>query len=132
MLNSFSSLRVGFQIAIIAADRQGLHYALSSLEQLIVLCLDDGHLPPLHIEDSPSLRMRAVVLDVSSAGRVPLLDSLFSMIDIWRSLKLNQVHLYSRVNNSAGFQWPWPYSKMYGGRTPHRIIFLSFLYLSFC
>ncbi|XP_032789539.2 uncharacterized protein LOC116926709 [Daphnia magna] len=100
------------KIAIIAADRQGLHYALSSLEQLIVLCLDDGHLPPLHIEDSPSLRMRAVVLDVSSAGRVPLLDSLFSMIDIWRSLKLNQVHLYSRVNSSAGFQWPWPYSKI--------------------
>ncbi|EFX70985.1 hypothetical protein DAPPUDRAFT_228128 [Daphnia pulex] len=100
------------KISIISSDRQGLHYALSTLEQLIVLCFDDGQLPPLHIEDSPSLRMRAILLDVSSAGRVPLLDSLFSMIDIWRSMKLNQIHLYSRVNTSGGSQWPWPYTKI--------------------
>ena len=106
-----------FQISIICSDRQGLHYALTTLEQLVVLCFDDGQLPPLHIEDSPSLRMRAVLLDVSSAGRVPLLDSLFSMIDIWRSMKLNQIHLYSRVNTSGGLQWPWPYSKMYFRKT---------------
>lgn len=105
-------LSVFFQISIICSDRQGLHHALSTLQQLVVLCLVDGYLPPLHIEDSPSLRMRAVLLDVSSTGRVPLLDSLFSMIDIWCNLKLNQIHLYSRVTRSADLQWPWPYTKV--------------------
>jgi hypothetical protein len=69
--------------------------------------------------------MRAVLLDVSSAGRVPLLDSLFSMIDIWRSMKLNQIHLYSRVNTSGGSQWPWPYTKMYFKQTTRYFAIVS-------
>ena len=97
---------------IVASDKQGLHYALSTLEQLITLCHDDGHVPAVHIEDSPSLRMRVVFLDVTPTGRVPHLDTLISMIDAWRSLKLNQLHLYSRGNSVTGLQWPWPYSKM--------------------
>ena len=97
---------------IVASDGNGLHYALSTLEQLISLCQSDGHLPAVHIEDNPSLRMRAVFLDVSPTGRVPLIDSLFSMIEAWRSLKLNQIHLYSRVSSCAGLQWPWPYTQM--------------------
>jgi len=84
------------------------------LQQLIALCQEDGFIPALHIEDSPSLRIRAVFLDVSPRGRVPLLNTLFSMIEAWCSLKLNHLHLYTRISSEDGakLQWPWPYSKM--------------------
>lgn len=98
------------RITIICSDGHGLHYALSSLVQLITLCQDDNLLPALHIEDSPSLRMRAVFIDISPTGRAPLLESLFSMVDFWRSLKLNQVHLYTRTSSSS--VRPWPYSNI--------------------
>jgi len=84
------------------------------LQQLIALCQEDGFIPALHIEDSPSLRIRAVFLDVSPRGRVPLLNTLFSMIEAWCSLKLNHLHLYTRISSEDGakLKWPWPYSKM--------------------
>ena len=100
------------QITITSSDGRGLHYALSTLEQLITLCQDDHLLPALHIEDSPSLRMRAVFIDVSPSGRVPILESLFSMVDFWRSMKLNQIHLYIRTSSSSLSSWVWPYSNM--------------------
>lgn len=100
------------QISLIASDCQGLHYALATLEQLVTLCQNDGHLPSIHIDDSPSVRIRAVFLDVSSGGRIPHIDALFSLIDIWHSLKLNQLHLYTRISHSYGVHWPWPYSKV--------------------
>ena len=101
------------RISIVCADANGLHYALNTLEQLITLCLDDGRIPALHIDDSPSIRMRAILLDISINGRVPLLDALFSMVDAWQSLKINQLHLFTRFDTavlSARF-WPWPYTK---------------------
>jgi len=100
------------QITITSSDGRGLHYALSTLEQLITLCQDDHLLPALHIEDSPSLRMRAVFIDVSPSGRVPILESLFSMVDFWRSMKLNQIHLYIRTSSSSLSSWVWPYSNI--------------------
>ena len=98
------------QISIICSDGSGLHYALITLRQLITVCQDDGQLPALHIDDSPSLRIRAVLLDVTPNGRVPLLYALFSMADAWQSIKINQLHLYARVDCSTPTAWPWPYT----------------------
>ncbi len=42
------------------------------------------------------------------------------MIDIWRSMKLNEIHRYSRVNTSGVSQWPWLYRKMYFKQTVAR------------
>lgn len=100
------------RISMVCADTSGLHHALATLRQLIRLCQAEGLLPALHIDDRPSLRLRAILLDVTINGRVPLLDTLFSMVDVWHAVKINQLHLYTRVDTSAlASQWPWPYTK---------------------
>ena len=53
----------------VCADTSGLHHALATLRQLIRLCQAEGLLPALHIDDRPSLRLRAILLDVTINGR---------------------------------------------------------------
>ncbi|XP_063217542.1 uncharacterized protein LOC134528147 [Bacillus rossius redtenbacheri] len=110
------SLRDAYQIHVTAsrvrmtaASLAGLHYACCTFIQLLRLCREDGSLAPLIIQDSPAMRQRAVLFDISPHGRVPTLDYLFDMISIWSSLKISHLHLYTRL--SPGSTWPLCFTK---------------------
>ncbi|KAJ8869921.1 hypothetical protein PR048_028932 [Dryococelus australis] len=110
------SLRDAYQIhvtasrvRITAASLAGLHYACCTFIQLLRLCREDGSLVPMIAQDSPAMRQRGVLFDISPHGRIPALDYLFDMISIWSSLKISHLHLYTRV--SPGLDWPLCFTK---------------------
>ncbi len=83
-------------IEIRAGGPAGLRYAVESLIQL----LGHGHARPLReipaceIEDEPDFALRGVMLDVSR-GKVPTLETLFGLVDVFVKLKLNALMLYT-------------------------------------
>lgn len=104
------------KVKIAAASLAGLHYALCTFTQLLRLSVaaaeQEGrkpNLPPVLIQDYPTQRHRAVLLDISPNGRVPILDYLFHLIDVWSSLKISHLHLYTRLLPSH--EWQLCYSK---------------------
>ncbi|XP_026288874.1 uncharacterized protein LOC113213876 isoform X3 [Frankliniella occidentalis] len=104
------------KVKIAAASLAGLHYALCTFTQLLRLSVaaaeQEGRkptLPSVLIQDYPTQRHRAVLLDVSPNGRVPILDYLFHLIDVWSSLKISHLHLYTRLLPSH--EWQLCYSK---------------------
>ena len=74
-----------------AQDRAGLFYAAVTLAQLIRL--SDGVLPVCEIEDAPDFPVRGVMLDISR-DKVPTMETLFCLVDLFAGLKLNQFQLY--------------------------------------
>ena len=58
-------------------------------------------LPALRVEDEPSFPVRGVMLDVSR-DRVPRMETLLALLDLWAELKFNQVQLYTEHT----FAWP--------------------------
>jgi hypothetical protein len=79
-------------IAIIGGDLAGVFYGVCTLKQLIRQF--GSTLPALNILDWPDYAARGVMLDVSRC-KVPTLDSLFELVDLLASLKLNQLQLYT-------------------------------------
>ncbi len=75
---------------IAASDQAGLFYGACTLGQLI----DGDTLPGVAIRDRPSFAKRGVMLDVSR-GRVPTMETLYGLVDLLSSLKLNQLQLYT-------------------------------------
>ncbi|MFX0065596.1 MAG: family 20 glycosylhydrolase, partial [Candidatus Hermodarchaeota archaeon] len=85
-------------ITIISADDSGLFYAFKTLFQLIKLYKKNSTdrplvLPHLIIEDWPDFPHRGVMLDVSR-DKVPRMETLFDLIELLSSWKINQVQLY--------------------------------------
>lgn len=79
-------------ISILAHDLPGVFYGVCTLCQLIQ---NDGReLPCLHIADFPDFPARGVMLDISR-DRVPTIDTLFELVDLLASLKINQLQLYT-------------------------------------
>ncbi len=78
-------------IRIEYSDKAGLFYSLTTLKQLA----SQSHLllPCLQIEDQPDLKIRGAMLDISR-GKVPTLETLYSMVDFLADLKYNQLQLY--------------------------------------
>ena len=90
-------LRVGPSgIDIAARDRPGLHYAISTLAQWCRLheCRAAPSLGALEIEDAPDIENRGVMLDISR-NKVPRLETLFDLVDLLASWKINQLQLYT-------------------------------------
>ena len=94
------------QLRIIAGGLSGLHYAFYTLVQLLKI-YDKHWLPAIVIRDWPALPVRAVLLDLAHYGRLPSMDTITSTLLSLASVKLNQVHLYTRLTKQTSWQLPY-------------------------
>jgi hexosaminidase len=81
-------------LTLVAGGNPGLFYGFMTLRQLARQADEAGRIPFLHIEDRPELPVRGVMLDISR-DRVPTMETLKRLIDLWGELKINQVQLYT-------------------------------------
>jgi hexosaminidase len=79
-------------VTLQAADEAGAFYGMQTLRQLIAQA--GARLPAFTISDEPDFPQRGVMLDVSRC-KVPTMETLFQLIDLFASLKLNQLQLYT-------------------------------------
>lgn len=83
-------------VFVIGSDAAGLFYGVCTLCQLADIVAGDDEqivLPCLHIEDWPDFPHRGVMLDISR-DRVPTMETLYGLVDLLASLKVNQLQLY--------------------------------------
>ncbi|MFQ5532782.1 MAG: family 20 glycosylhydrolase, partial [Candidatus Methylomirabilales bacterium] len=85
-------------ISLVGADEAGLFYGVCTLTQLIRLHApatprDPLTLPGVHVSDWPDFPHRGVLLDISR-DKVPTMETLYDLVDLLASWKLNQVQLY--------------------------------------
>ena len=79
-------------MVIQAQDPVGVFYGVCTLAQ--VLQQRGRNLPALHIADWPDFPVRGLMLDISR-DKVPRMETLFELIDMLASWKLNQLQLYT-------------------------------------
>lgn len=76
----------------VAGTPAGANYAVMTLEQ--ILEQRGAELPTLRIRDWPDFPNRGVMLDISR-NKVPTMDTLFALVDLLASWKINQFQLYT-------------------------------------
>ena len=81
------------RIEIVAGSPRGIFYGVCTLVQLITQ-LPNHQIPCLHIADYPDFPNRGVMLDISR-DKVPTLATLFDLVDLLASWKINQLQLYT-------------------------------------
>lgn len=86
-------------IRITAPSPAGRFYAAQTLRQLLMQF--GAEIPALTITDAPDLPRRGVMLDVSR-GKVPKLETLKKLVELFASLKINQLQLY--VEHTFAFE----------------------------
>lgn len=79
-------------IDVAAGDAAGAFYGVMTLVQMLRQC--EGALPAGEVEDHPDLLSRGVMLDVSRS-KVPTLETLFSLVDMFSEWKINHLELYT-------------------------------------
>ena len=79
-------------VRITAHDKAGVFYARQTLKQLETQS-PPGTLPAGHIKDWPDFKIRGIMLDVSR-DRVPTMETMYKMIDMFAAWKLNHLELY--------------------------------------
>lgn len=89
------------QILIEGGDEAGLFYALQTFKQIVAYAKEQGALPLVSIEDSPDFKRRGVLLDVSR-NKVPTMNTLKNLVDLFASWKLNEIQLYTE--NTFAYQ----------------------------
>src|SRR5437868_1444645 len=77
-------------VTIIGSDDAGVFYARQTIAQLRTQFGDS--LPQGMIEDWPDFAVRGVMLDISR-DKVPTMATLYGMVDLFASLKINQLQL---------------------------------------
>jgi hypothetical protein len=70
-------------------DEAGLQYGLRTLSQIF----SQECIPELEIYDEPTIKIRAIMLDVSR-DRIPTMETLYGIIDQAAALKANHIQLY--------------------------------------
>jgi len=80
------------RITLTASGEAGLFYGLHTLGQL--LRSTGPRVPAFEIADAPDFPRRGVMLDVSRC-KVPTMKTLFAIVDLMASLKLNELQLYT-------------------------------------
>ncbi|NHJ02698.1 MAG: beta-N-acetylhexosaminidase [Candidatus Heimdallarchaeota archaeon] len=83
-------------IKIIFNDDAGGYYGISTLIQIFGSAINNSSdflLPELVINDFPDFPARGIMLDVSR-DKVPTMDTLYSLIELLSSWKINQLQLY--------------------------------------
>jgi len=98
-------------VSILASDDAGLLYGACTLRQLLPGDLAGGTealmLPKTTIVDWPDIPHRGVMLDISR-DRVPTLETLFGLVDLLASWKVNQLQLYMEHTFAyAGHEMVW-------------------------
>lgn len=82
----------GKGVETIAAGPAGAFYAATTLLQLVRQF--GRRLPAVHIEDWPDYPARGVMLDISR-DKVPTVETLYALVDLLASWKVNQFQLYT-------------------------------------
>ena len=80
------------RVDAVASTPAGLFYAVQTLRQIAAAA--GAQWPLLRIDDAPALANRGVMLDISR-NRVPTMETLFTLVDFFSSLKYNQLQLYT-------------------------------------
>ena len=81
-------------VTIAANSPAGAFYAGQTLKQLQRQYSGTGVLPVVHIEDWPDFLNRGVMLDVAR-DKVPTMETLRRLVDMFTELKYNQLQLYT-------------------------------------
>jgi hypothetical protein len=79
-------------IFIIAGTPAGAFYASQTLSQILKQC--GQQLPLLRIRDWPDFPHRGVMLDIAR-DKVPTMETLFNLVEMLASWKINQLQLYT-------------------------------------
>jgi hypothetical protein len=79
-------------IEVTASDEPGLFYAVTTLGQIIRQT--SGAVPAGEIVDWPDFPVRGLMLDISR-DKVPTMETLFSLVDLFSDLKINHLELYT-------------------------------------
>jgi len=79
-------------VEVRASSPRGVFYGVATLIQLVTQYGAD--LPGLVIEDAPDFANRGVMWDISRT-KVPTQETLFGLIDLLASFKVNQLQLYT-------------------------------------
>jgi hypothetical protein len=79
-------------VSIVAHDPAGRFYARQTLLQLQRQFADE--MPSLRVRDWPNFLVRGVMLDISR-DKVPTMQTLFALVDLFAELKINQLQLYT-------------------------------------
>lgn len=96
-------------IEIRGGSPAGVFYGLMTLRQLAL----QGEIPCMEIEDTPELKVRGFMLDISR-GKVPTLETLKKLIDLLAMMKYNHLELYIE-----GFSFAYPsFPNCWKGQTP--------------
>ncbi|XP_033324995.1 uncharacterized protein LOC117219738 [Megalopta genalis] len=104
-------------IKVGAGSLAGLHYAVCTFVQILRLSKslnrsDECEIEAVFIKDEPRFSHRGILLDISPRGRIPTLDYLLHMIDLWSSFKISYLHLYSRLTPNCDWQLCYTKSEM--------------------
>ncbi len=81
------------EIRISARTAQGVSYAAQTLRQICEQSQEGGKLPCIEIADWPDYLDRGVMLDITR-DKVPTMQTLYRVIDMLASWKINHVQLY--------------------------------------
>ncbi len=88
----YSLTIVDGDVTMMARTDVGRFYARQTLDQLRQLT--DGKLPDVQIRDWPDFANRGVMLDISR-DKVPTMETLYDLIDMLATWKINQFQLYT-------------------------------------
>ena len=101
-------------IELCASDEAGIFYGLTTLTQIFDACKKT--VPEFVITDEPDFANRGIMLDISRC-KVPTMDTLYSLIDLFASLKINQLQLYMEQTYAfSEHQVVWDKSSPYGAQ----------------
>ncbi|XP_041351474.1 uncharacterized protein LOC121370371 [Gigantopelta aegis] len=100
------------QLKIVCGSVESLHYALSTLLQLLSLYQteDSISVPTLLIDDWPELSYRGILLDFSQ-GRIPNMETLKEVLDQLSLLKINHIYLYTRFLAKHSQTWQFCFTR---------------------
>ena len=89
------AIEVGLERLVLAANTSaGIYYGVQTLRQMLDMIPGRARLDCGAIVDWPDFRYRGVMHDVSR-GKVPRLDTLFRLVEVLASLKVNVLQLYT-------------------------------------
>jgi len=94
------------RVRLIAGGPVGLHFGIYSLMQLLWIYRGCS-MPQLSIKDKPRLAVRGILIDMALYGRLPTVDTFISLIHTMARLKINEIHLYTRLSPSPDWQLPY-------------------------
>lgn len=98
-------------IKLIAKNLSGIFYSLETIKQL--KAQSKNSLPYCQIKDTPSIKTRGILLDIGR-DKIPKLETLFMLIDMFASMKINHLQLYME---GYSFQYK-KYEYLFSDETP--------------